>query len=562
MPFVTGTRGWGLFVESLYPAVFDVAAAADDRLEATFGTGPGTGDGLVFHLYAANHPLDVTRHYYATTGAPKLPAPWALGPWIWRDENDDQAQVEADISTIRALDLATSAIWIDRPYQSAVGVFDWNPAQFPDPQGMIAAIHDHGLRLALWHVPYIDDHPAAAALRDEAESQGYFPLEVGLITSNWGEPLDLTNPDAFQWWQDHLRAYTDAGVEGFKLDYAEDITVGINGARTPWLFADGSTERTMHKRYQLLYHRLYAELLPESGGFLLCRAGTYGDQRSVSVIWPGDLDANVAAHRETVTDDGEPYVAVGGLPAALAASLSLGPSGFPFFASDTGGYRHAPPDRETFVRWFEYTALTPVMQVGTGSSDVPWEYTPENGADSRELSLPPGVWIDWWTGERLQGPADVTVAAPLGTLPLFLRQGGLVPLLRPTIDTLAPTTRPAEVNSFAGDPGLLYARVGAGPVASRFELYDGTALKQRLDGAALHLEVAPGDVFTAGVVFEVPALGPVSAVTVDGEPLSERDSPAALDAAEDGWHHGPDLGGTLRVKVGPGAHAIVAALGG
>lgn len=98
--------------------------------------------------------------------------------------------------------------------------------------------------------------PAAAALRDEAESQGYFPLEVGLITSNWGEPLDLTNPDAFQWWQDHLRAYTDAGVEGFKLDYAEDITVGINGARTPWQFADGSTERTMHKRYQLLYHRL------------------------------------------------------------------------------------------------------------------------------------------------------------------------------------------------------------------------------------------------------------------------------------------------------------------
>ena len=32
------------------------------------------------------------------------------------------------------------------------------------------------------------------------------------------------------------------------------------------------------------------------------------------------------------------------------------------------------------------------------------------------------------------------VAAPLGTLPLYLRQGGIVPLLRPTIDTMAPTT--------------------------------------------------------------------------------------------------------------------------
>ncbi|MBZ5715143.1 TIM-barrel domain-containing protein [Nannocystis pusilla] len=630
VPFITGTRGWGLFVEDPHAAVFDVAAAAPDRVEATFGTGPDTGAGLVFHLYAANHPLDVTRHYYATTGAPKLPAPWALGPWIWRDENDDQAQVESDIATIRELDLATSAIWIDRPYQSAVGVFDWNPTQFPDPQAMIAKIHDLGLRLALWHVPYVDDDPAAAEMRAEAEAGEFFPLEVGLITSQWGEPLDLTNPAAFEWWQDHIREYTDNGVDGFKLDYAEDIVVGLGGARTVWQFADGSSERTMHKLYQLLYHRAYAELLPESGGFLLCRAGTYGDQQNVSVIWPGDLDANMAAHREPVDDDGESYISVGGLPAALTASLGLGPSGFPFFASDTGGYRHAPPDRETFVRWFEYTALTPVMQVGTGSSDVPWEFTPENGLDdeslawyrqyarlhlrlfpyvwthaqllagtgrplqrplglaypelgvhpsdtyllgrdllvapvvargatSRKLSLPPGAWLDWWTGEVLQGDRDVTVDAPLGTLPLFLRVGGIVPLLRPTIDTLAPTTA-ADVDSFAGDPGLLYARVAPGPVGTRFDLYDGTALKQRLGAGSLRLEVAPGEVFTAGVDVEVVAMPPVAAVTVDDAPLSQRADAAALDAANDGWFYAADLGGTLRVKLGPGAHLARATL--
>jgi alpha-D-xyloside xylohydrolase len=386
VPFVIGTNGWGLFVENPYAAVVDVAAAADDRVTATFGTGPGSPEGLTFHLYAANHPLDVVRHYYATTGNPRLPAPWALGPWIWRDENMDQAEVEADIAKIRDLDLATSAIWIDRPYATAVGAFDFDAAKFSDVAGMIARIHDLGLRLALWHVPYIEDAPVNAAALAEAESSGYFPPEVGLITSPWGEPLDFTNPDAFAWWQDQVRTYTDLGIEGFKLDYGEDITCGLAGARTAWEFFDGSSERTMHSQYVRLYHRLYAETLPASGGFLLGRAGTYGDQVDVSVIWPGDLDATMTKHGESVDNGMDTYNSVGGLPAAVSAALSLGPSGFPLFASDTGGYRHSPPDKETFTRWFEHTALTPVMQVGNSASQVPWQFTPENGFDEEMLA--------------------------------------------------------------------------------------------------------------------------------------------------------------------------------
>jgi alpha-D-xyloside xylohydrolase len=182
------------------------------------------------------------------------------------------------------------------------------------------------------------------------------------------------------------------------------------------------------------------------------------------------------------------------------------------------------------------------------------------GATSRKLSLPPGAWLDWWTGEVLQGDADVTVDAPLGTLPLFLRVGGIVPLLRPSIDTLAPTTA-ADVDSFAGDPGLLHARVAPGPVGTRFDLYDGTVLKQRLGTGSLRLEVAPGEVFTSGVAFEVHAMPPVAAVTVDDAPLSQRADAAALDAATDGWFHEPGTGGTLHVKLGPGTHLVRATLG-
>ena len=44
--------------------------------------------------------------------------------------------------------------------------------------------------------------------------------------------------------------------------------------------------------------------------------------------------------------------------------LTLGPSGFPFYGADTGGYRHSPGNRELFIRWFQQTALSSVMQVG------------------------------------------------------------------------------------------------------------------------------------------------------------------------------------------------------
>ncbi|MCS6902549.1 MAG: glycoside hydrolase family 31 protein, partial [Myxococcales bacterium] len=190
IPFVIGSRGWGLFVDSRRPAVFDVARQDGEIVEATFGTGLGSGEGLRFHLFGAARPLDVTKLYYDVTGYPKLPARWALGPWIWRDENKDQAEVEADIDKLRDLDLATTGLWIDRPYATGVNTFDFKKEQFPNPAAMIAKLHANGLRIALWHTPYLDEKdPATQADLTEAQSQGYFPPQIGPRLNKWGDLL-------------------------------------------------------------------------------------------------------------------------------------------------------------------------------------------------------------------------------------------------------------------------------------------------------------------------------------------------------------------------------------
>ncbi|PKN55479.1 MAG: hypothetical protein CVU56_21060 [Deltaproteobacteria bacterium HGW-Deltaproteobacteria-14] len=389
IPLLIGTDAWGLYVDSRRPGVFDVAATAADELRVTYGLGAGHADGLRFHLFAAEHPLDITRFYYDLTGAPGDVPAWAFGPWIWRDEVDDQAAVEADLQTLRDLDLATTGYWIDRPYASAVNSFDFLPANYPDPAAMMQKARDLGFAMALWHTPYLDPgDPATADAYDAAEAAGYFAPVMGTALARWGPPIDFTNPDAVSYWRSGLAAYRDLGIVGYKLDYGEEVVVGAVGIRFPWRFHDGSDELTMHRGYQLGYHATYRAMLPEAGGFLLCRAGVAGDQVHGTIIWPGDIDADLSRFGDAVAKaSGETYVAVGGLPSAVVAGSSLGPSGFPLFAADTGGYRHTPPDRETYVRWIEQSALSPVMQVGTGSNDLPWSLGPDHADDPELLAL-------------------------------------------------------------------------------------------------------------------------------------------------------------------------------
>ncbi len=630
VPLLIGTRGWGIFAKSVYPGVFDVARESDTQVDIAFGTGGASKDGLELFLFSAEEPLDVLRSYHEVAGFPGLPAEWAYGPLLWRDENEDQAQVLDDIVQIRTRDLATSGIWFDRPYATGVNTFDWDPAKFPAPMTMLAALHAAGLRYGIWHAPYVaaadNDMDQAPVQHDYAEAQGYFPPLVGVTVNQWGKPIDFTNPDAYAWWQQNLRTYTETySVEGFKLDYGEDVVLGIAGARVPWKFADGSDERTMHYGYTMLYHQIYRETLSGTGAFLLTRTGRWGDQVKGPIIWPGDLAADLSHVGDPIA--GSSGKSVGGLPTALAFGLGLSASGFPFYASDTGGYRRSPPNNEAWLRWVQASTVWSAMQVGNSAGDMPWEFTTANGrttasldiyrryarlhmrlfpytwsyaariaitghpiarplglaypqlgqhpadqwlfgehlyvapvitpgATSRTLFLPLGKWLDWWTGAELIGGAEITAQADLATLPLYIARGGIVPMLRETIDTLAPTTDPS-VDSFGNDTGMLVVRVAPGPELTTFYLFDGSILTQSENGRALTFEPSMQPRFTGAVLFEKIATPAKPVRVLNGATeLTERADYAALLAAADGWFwDSTSTGGTLWIKV-PGAAAI------
>jgi len=60
----------------------------------------------------------------------------------------------------------------------------------------------------------------------------------------------------------------------------------------------------------------------------------------------------------------------------------------------------------------------------------------EQGATSREVYLPVGAdWYNYWTNERLRGGRLIRVAAPIDTLPLFVRAGSIVAMGEPVEST-------------------------------------------------------------------------------------------------------------------------------
>jgi alpha-D-xyloside xylohydrolase len=76
------------------------------------------------------------------------------------------------------------------------------------------------------------------------------------------------------------------------------------------------------------------------------------------------------------------------------------------------------------------------------------------GATNRSVYLPgQGAWYDFWTGEHKAGGQRVDAAAPIDTMPLFMRAGAILPM-GPVVQYAAEQTgRPLEIRVYRGADG-------------------------------------------------------------------------------------------------------------
>jgi len=139
-----------------------------------------------------------------------------------------------------------------------------------------------------------------------------------------------------------------------------------------------------------------------------------------------------------------------------------------------------------------------------------------------------------------------------------VRAGAIVPLLRPTIDTLSPTTlTPDRVDSYANDAGLLYVRIVPSDATTTFTLFDGSVISQTPLAGGTAVDFHGGQTFKSGAVLEILRIPVIpQTVTRNGAELRGHATLAALEADSDGWFWESAVGGTLWVKVPDGDQRV------
>ena len=395
VPYYFVPDTYGLFVDSTYYSRFCIDTVRENVCTVETAV---RDSGVDFYLFSGDNAA-IAQGYAEVAGKPVLPPVWAFGPWISANEWNKQSEVMQQLEQTVEHDIPTSVIVLEA-WSDEQTFYTWNDSKFtadngafvpslddftfsgrwPDPKGMVDALHEAGIRVLLWQIPVLkfDGNASLQSRLDQqyAQEQGYV-LKNGdgsayrLPDGTWfGNSLllDFTNPEAADWFLSKRRyLLEEIGVDGFKTDGGEfvwgrDVTA-----------YDGRTGDELRNAYPDLYAQAYFDysrtLVPDAVTF--SRAGGSGMQNH-PLCWVGDQTSTKEAFED-----------------ALRATLSASQSGIPFVAWDIAGFSGDVPTSELYQRAVAQAAFSPVMQVHSETSGDPMPSqarTPWNMAERKEDS--------------------------------------------------------------------------------------------------------------------------------------------------------------------------------
>ncbi len=358
IPFYLTNRGYGVFVNHPEKVSFEVASEKVERVQFSV-----PGEELDYFMIYGPTPRQVLQRYTALTGRPALPPAWSFGLWLSTSFTTkyDEETVTGFIREMAARNIPLHVFHFDCFWMKEFNWcdFKWDKRSFPDPQGMLTRLKEHGLHICLWINPYIAQR---SGLFGQAAEQGYLlkrPDGDVWQGDKWQSGMgivDFTNPAACAWFQSKLRVLLEMGVDTFKTDFGERIPMDV-------VYSDGSDPLKMHNYYTYLYNQTVFNLLKEVRGegdaVVFARSATVGSQQ-FPVHWGGDCTATFESMAES-----------------LRGGLSLGLSGFGFWSHDIGGFEQTA-SADVYKRWAAFGLLSSHSRLhGSSSYRVPWVYDEE-----------------------------------------------------------------------------------------------------------------------------------------------------------------------------------------
>lgn len=359
IPFYVTNKGYGILVDNEGDVAYEIASEKVERVQFSV-----EGERLGYYVISGKTPMGTVEKYTELTGKPALPPAWSFGLWLTTSftTNYDEATTSGFIQGMADREIPLHVFHFDCYWMDAYEWcnFEWDPATFPDPKGMLKRYHDRGLHICVWINPYIGQK---SCLFKEGKDHGYLVKKTdGSVwqTDLWQPGMalvDFTNPDAVAWYQGKLKTLLDMGVDCFKTDFGERIPV------KEIEYFDHSDPVKMHNYYTYLYNQAVFELLERERGtgeaVLFARSATVGGQQ-FPAHWGGDCSASYVSMAETLR---------GGL------SLSLG--GFGFWSHDISGFESTAP-ADIYKRWCQFGLLSSHSRLhGSSSYRVPWMFDEE-----------------------------------------------------------------------------------------------------------------------------------------------------------------------------------------
>ena len=150
----------------------------------------------------------------------------------------------------------------------------------------------------------------------------------------------------------------------------------------------------------------------------------------------------------------------------------------------------------------------------------------QSGLATEKVWLPKGEWIEWPSGKHLSGPISVERSFSIDQIPVYVREGAIVPMQPEMSYTGEKKVDPLMVTVWplASGQSTSYSLYEDNGVAEQYQhgVYTRTPIKATETDDALRVEIGPveggfaGMLKARGYALQLPADWPPASVTVDG----------------------------------------------
>ena len=402
------------------------------------------------------------------------------------------------------------------PANTGWGSHLFDPVRFPDPVGMMNTLHADNVHLIISVWAKFDVTSGGVSIPNlqelEAVNGVFNPAIPYVFPAGQGKWLDPFNSAARSvYWNQISEKIFSKGVDGWWLDASEAEFSGNWGEFRTFNTGLGSGA-TVYNAYPLMETTAVAQghraETSDKRVFILTRSAYAGQQRNAAVTWSGDIQGNWDVFAKQIpsglnfTATGIPYwnTDIGGFfsgDPSTASYAELFTRWFQYGAFNPMFRVHGTAYAKEV--WRFPTATQPILidYINLRYRLMPyiysqaWRVTDEGytmmrplvmdfradpqvnnignqfmfgpsllvnpvttaGATSRNLYLPAGTtWFDFWTGTNHAGGQTISAAAPIQTMPLYVRAGAILPY-GPSIQYAMEKVDPIELRVYPGANG-------------------------------------------------------------------------------------------------------------